>query len=167
VLAFAAERAVELVLRIAAANLAHFRAAFQDATALVNFSVGHFVQSGIYTLEAAEEGLASHAYRKQTAYSVFTRQQPIMMGYSTKRSNRHFLRAMLLRSISSVKHTTVKHVDTSPWQSENEREDCTETPTRANRRSSAYYRGDGTSDRLDVCKGRDVHSPQCHYACSE
>ncbi len=27
----------------------------------------HFVQSGIYTLEAAEEGLASHAYRKQTA----------------------------------------------------------------------------------------------------
>src|SRR5580693_5405759 len=64
VLAFAAERAVELVLRIAAANLAHFRAAFQDATALVNFSVGHFVQSRIYTLEAAEEGLASHAYRK-------------------------------------------------------------------------------------------------------
>ena len=28
------------------------------------------------------------------------------MGYSTKRSNRHFLRAMLSRSISSVNHTT-------------------------------------------------------------
>ena len=31
------------------------------------------------------------------------------MGYSTKRSNRHFLRAMLSRSISSVNHTTVRH----------------------------------------------------------
>src|ERR1700735_5535404 len=31
------------------------------------------------------------------------------MGYSTKRSNRHFLRAMLSRSISSVNHTTVGH----------------------------------------------------------
>src|ERR1700680_4230728 len=30
------------------------------------------------------------------------------MGYSTKRSNRHFLRAMLSRSISSVNHTTVR-----------------------------------------------------------
>ena len=29
------------------------------------------------------------------------------MGYSTKRSNRHFLRAMLSRSISGVNHTTV------------------------------------------------------------
>src|SRR3984885_13111754 len=36
VLALAAERAVERVLRIAAANLAHFRAALRDATALVN-----------------------------------------------------------------------------------------------------------------------------------
>src|ERR1700733_9171038 len=36
VLALAAEGAVELVLRIAAANLAHFRAALQDATVLVN-----------------------------------------------------------------------------------------------------------------------------------
>ena len=31
---------------------------------------------------------------------------PILMGYSTKRSNRHFLRATLLRSTSSVNHTT-------------------------------------------------------------
>src|ERR1700689_3719207 len=31
------------------------------------------------------------------------------MAYSTKRSNRHFLRAMLSRSISSVNHTTVRH----------------------------------------------------------
>src|SRR6478672_3534599 len=31
------------------------------------------------------------------------------MGYSTKRSNRHFLRATLSRSISSVNHTTVRH----------------------------------------------------------
>src|SRR5271156_4964375 len=31
------------------------------------------------------------------------------MGYSTKRSNRHFLRAMLSRSISSVNHTTHRH----------------------------------------------------------
>lgn len=31
------------------------------------------------------------------------------MDYSTKRSNRHFLRAMLSRSISSVNHTTVRH----------------------------------------------------------
>jgi hypothetical protein len=31
------------------------------------------------------------------------------MGYSTKRSNRHFLRVMLSRSISSVNHTTVRH----------------------------------------------------------
>src|SRR6202051_3394462 len=37
VLALAAERAVERVLRIAAANLAHFKAALQDATVLVNF----------------------------------------------------------------------------------------------------------------------------------
>ena len=37
VLALAAERAVERVLRIAAANLAHFRAALRDATVLVNF----------------------------------------------------------------------------------------------------------------------------------
>jgi hypothetical protein len=29
-------------------------------------------------------------------------------GYSTKRSNRHFLRAMLSRSISSVNHTTLR-----------------------------------------------------------
>src|ERR1700719_5400805 len=36
VLALAAERAVERVLRIAVANLAHFRAALQDATALIN-----------------------------------------------------------------------------------------------------------------------------------
>ena len=35
VLAFAAERAVERVLCIAAANLAHFRAALRDATVLV------------------------------------------------------------------------------------------------------------------------------------
>ena len=28
------------------------------------------------------------------------------MGYSTKRSNRHFLRAMLSRSILSLNHTT-------------------------------------------------------------
>src|ERR1700733_1756815 len=31
------------------------------------------------------------------------------MGYSTKRSNRHFLRATLSRSISSVNRTTVRH----------------------------------------------------------
>jgi len=31
------------------------------------------------------------------------------MGYSTKRSNRHFLRAMLSRSISSLVYTTVRH----------------------------------------------------------
>jgi hypothetical protein len=31
------------------------------------------------------------------------------MGYSTKRSNRHFLQATLSRSISSVNHTTVRH----------------------------------------------------------
>src|SRR5271163_2012778 len=31
------------------------------------------------------------------------------MGYSTRRSNRHFLRAMLSRSISSLKHTIVRH----------------------------------------------------------
>jgi hypothetical protein len=31
------------------------------------------------------------------------------MGYSTKRSNRHFLRAILLRSISTVNHTIVRH----------------------------------------------------------
>ena len=37
VLALAAERAVERVLPIAAANLAHFRAALRDATVLVNF----------------------------------------------------------------------------------------------------------------------------------
>src|SRR5271170_4749054 len=52
VLAFAAERAVERVLRIAAANLAHFRAALQDATALVNSerrpfrTIGHIRYSG-------------------------------------------------------------------------------------------------------------------------
>jgi hypothetical protein len=31
------------------------------------------------------------------------------MGYSTKRSNRHFLPAMLSRSILSVNHPTVTH----------------------------------------------------------
>src|SRR6476660_9151313 len=31
------------------------------------------------------------------------------MGYSTKRSNRHFLRATLSRSISSVNRTTARH----------------------------------------------------------
>src|SRR6476469_8686812 len=36
VLALAAEGAIERVFRIAAANLAHFRAALQDATVLVN-----------------------------------------------------------------------------------------------------------------------------------
>jgi CO/xanthine dehydrogenase Mo-binding subunit len=36
------------------------------------------------------------------------------MGYSTKRSNRHFLRAMLSRSISSVNHTTVRHESSIP-----------------------------------------------------
>src|SRR6202140_4755063 len=36
-LALAAERAVERVLRIVAANLAHFTAALRDATVLVNF----------------------------------------------------------------------------------------------------------------------------------
>ena len=37
VLALAAERAVERVLRIAAANLGHFRAALRNAAVLVNF----------------------------------------------------------------------------------------------------------------------------------
>src|ERR1700726_1263083 len=36
------------------------------------------------------------------------------MGYSTKRSNRHFLRAMLSRSISSVNHTTVRREFSNP-----------------------------------------------------
>jgi hypothetical protein len=34
---------------------------------------------------------------------------PILTGYSTKRSNRHSLRAILLRSISIVNHTIVRH----------------------------------------------------------
>jgi hypothetical protein len=42
VLALAAERAIERVLRIAAANLAHFRAALQDATVRVNFERQQF-----------------------------------------------------------------------------------------------------------------------------
>jgi hypothetical protein len=36
------------------------------------------------------------------------------MGYSTKRSNRHFLRAILLRSISIVNHTIVRHESSIP-----------------------------------------------------
>src|ERR1700732_5413448 len=47
VLALAAKRAVERVLRIVAANLAHFRAALRDATVPVNFERRHFAQSGI------------------------------------------------------------------------------------------------------------------------
>src|SRR5271157_4656540 len=46
VLALAAERAVERVLRIAAANLGHFRAALQDATVLVNFGRRSFLSRG-------------------------------------------------------------------------------------------------------------------------
>jgi hypothetical protein len=34
---------------------------------------------------------------------------PILTGYSAKRSNRHFLRAILLRSMSIVNHTIVRH----------------------------------------------------------
>jgi hypothetical protein len=48
VLAFAAERAVQRILRIDAADLAHFRAALRDAT---SSSVGHFAQLSIYALE--------------------------------------------------------------------------------------------------------------------
>src|SRR6202044_900384 len=48
VLAFAAERAVQRILRIDAADLAHFRAALRDAT---SSSVGHFAHLTIYALE--------------------------------------------------------------------------------------------------------------------
>src|SRR6476660_9604420 len=46
VLALAAERAVERVLRIAAANLAHFRDALRYATVLVNFERRPFRPNG-------------------------------------------------------------------------------------------------------------------------
>src|ERR1700720_1379022 len=49
VLALAAERAVERVLRIAAANLAHFRAALQETPPCSSIlSVSNFARSGIY-----------------------------------------------------------------------------------------------------------------------
>jgi hypothetical protein len=67
VLALAAERAVERVLRIAAANPAHFRAALRDAAVLVNFERQQFRPIRIYALEGAEEGLPSHAYLTQAA----------------------------------------------------------------------------------------------------
>ena len=110
VLAFAAERAVERVLRIATANLAHFRAALQDATALVNFErqpfrpIGHIGYSRRGGRRSSKSCLSntSRIERLQACW-------PILMGYSTKRSNRHFLRATLSRSISSVNRTTVRH----------------------------------------------------------
>src|SRR5580692_872569 len=47
VLTLAAERAIERVLRIAAANLAHFRAALRDTAVRVNFERQLFARSGI------------------------------------------------------------------------------------------------------------------------
>jgi heme-degrading monooxygenase HmoA len=48
-------------------------------------------------------------YASDTVWQTKAAFEAWMMGYSTKRSNRHFLRAMLSRSISSLNHTTVRH----------------------------------------------------------
>jgi hypothetical protein len=50
VLALAAERAVERVLCIAAANLAHFRAALRNAAMPVNFERRPFRPIGAYRI---------------------------------------------------------------------------------------------------------------------
>src|ERR1700722_877920 len=56
VLALAAERAVERVLRIAAANLAHSEPPSKTPPCSPILSVSNFARSGIYALEGVEEG---------------------------------------------------------------------------------------------------------------
>ena len=68
VLAFAAERAVERVLRIAAANLAHSEPPSKTLACSSILNVCRFVQSRIQDiLEAVEGGFISHAHRTQSA----------------------------------------------------------------------------------------------------